>query len=242
MFEIRELPAKLVLLVLATATAVSLLYLSVPRSAAAFLTIAGDKVYDRVKIGKKLTSRQLEQFETSRHRALDWTRNAKIYEELSIAQILKRASLKGVADQRAADEETLRLTAQALALSPTGGRTWLRMAGSEARLNGDSRLLSDALTLSFLTGPVLPLRTLGRIDLALISQQFEQSADRDLIFRQMRIAWAMNPETALSFSAASPRKIALFRAALAYDSVAYDTYNRRLDEYLKRRREHRSAS
>ena len=229
------------LLALAAATASAILFLSVPRTASAFLTISGDKVLSLIRTGRDVTSEQLDQLENSRKEALKWICNGRAYHDLSVVQSIRRGILN--ADlYPLVDNQSLSFARSSLIQSPANGRVWLRLAGAEFHLHGDTKLLSDALTTSLLTAPVLPLRTLYRIELALASSGFEQSADRNLIFRQMRIAWKVSTAKTVAFSAMSARRTALFRAALASDPSAYERFNLMLNQYFDGRQTKPSAS
>tara|TARA_R110000787_G_scaffold86562_12_gene184650 strand:+ start:2645 stop:3388 length:744 start_codon:yes stop_codon:yes gene_type:complete len=225
---------------LAVASAAAILYLSIPRTASAFLTISGDRVLEAIEKGRPVTPAQLSLLERAREEALNWTVSAKAFRDLSIARNLRWTAAAD--DTRAdVDRDIVSLTTRSLTLSPANSQTWLRLASAEARMNGDTELVSEALGLSFLTGPVLPLQTLYRLNLALVSARFDKSADSNLIFRQMRIAWKVDKQSSIRLSAASVRNIALFRAALASDPIEYDKYNMKLEQYFDQKQKKPSA-
>jgi len=232
---LRSRVATIALLALAITNASVIFYLSVPRLATAFLTISGDKVLSQIENGQFVDSDQLDELEKSRNAALGWMPNAKPYYDLGTVQSIRRQrGVSGIGP--AVDREIFSLTKKSLTMSPTSGRAWLRLASAELRLNGDTKLLTDALVTSVLTAPVLPLNTFSRLELMLRSAKFEQSSDPRLMFRQMRIAWKLSAENSILYSAASLRRVALFRAALASDPVSYDRYNIMLNQHFTSRR------
>ena len=203
---------------------VCLLYISIPRTVAAFLTIKGDQILRHIEEGGKVSSDQLGELEQSRWDSLGWVENRKTYFDLTVVNNIRRPTVPA-GDRRSVDEVTLPLIEQSLMLSPASARGWLSLAAVEMRLNGDSKRVADAMMASILTGPVLPYRTLYRLKLMLGSIQFMKSSDQQLLLRQVRIGWKVGADAAVMLSLASPRWIALFRAALASEPAEYDRYN-----------------
>ena len=232
--------SKLGLCAFVIAYAAGLFYLSIPRTGAAFLTISGDKVYDQLAKGNTVSARQLDVLEKSRWESLGWIVDGKTFADLSVAKTARREILAETAHAELY-KEISSLIHNSLSLSPANGRAWLHLAGAEDLINGDTKLKLDALTMSMLTSPVLPVQTFYRLEMAIASKRFKESGNDRLLFRQIRITHKLMPSKIVEFSAESFEKIALFRAALASDPDIYDRYNSSLERFFHFRAKQRPA-
>ena len=68
--------------------AVGLLYLGVPRTIAAFVSLPGDYWLEQIQIRESVSARNLETLIISRERALAWVEAGRVLTDLALAQLM----------------------------------------------------------------------------------------------------------------------------------------------------------
>lgn len=201
----------------AAAAGALLVALAVPRTIAAVVQLPARPVIAEVRDGADLDDRLLELAVDSQSAALDIVADGAGYADLGLLRFVL-ARRAGLADEagRARLAESVRDHRRALALSPSQGFAWTRLAHGELLRHGLSDRLGPLLALAVATAPYNPNLAAPRLDLCLVAWRRLDAPTRARVDAQIRFVAALRP-AALAAIAARRHAVPVVRAALAGD-------------------------
>ena len=211
--------------VVALACATGVLYLSIPRTVAAFLALPGNPVFSRVQRGEPVLLEDVQTLAASRHRVVVWADWPSAWSELAYAEheiAYRQRQTDGRLEPRLV-ERALAATEHALAHSPSESEGWGRLALLRYVMAGPTDAAGKAFAMALLTGPVRPKQVGYRLDLAFRLWPRLSSDDRDLVARFARISWRYAYEEILAI-ADTPARVGIMRAIYASDPSILATF------------------
>jgi len=165
---------------------VSLLWLSIPRTMAAFLNLPGDPVLENIQLGKPVTIDDLNNFVSSRKNSLEWVESGRTWTDLGLAY-LQLAKQVGY-DTEEGTEYTAK-SAQALkaglSLAPASPYAWARLAFLGLQPQNYGIDAKHALIMSLLTGPFERRLASTRIQYALALWDKLEARQQKMIYGQI---------------------------------------------------------
>ncbi len=207
----------------------------VARTISAFSMLPGTPVLKNIQSLNSVQADGLELLIASRKRGLRWSDSGRAWTDLGLAQLLL-ATTEGIDGERRrslVNEAIVSLNA-GLALAPANPFAWTRLAYAESLAKGPSPQVVSALRMALFTAQYEPRLLFVRLELCFqVWSQFD-AGDRDLIFKQVRFAWRIQPKRLVEL-ALRIGKVNLVRASLL--SSRED-----LSEFEKVLREQRSSS
>lgn len=198
--------------------ATGMLYLSIPRMAAAFLGLPGNPVFSRVQRGGAVSLAEVETLAASRHRVVLWADWPSAWSELAYAEheiAYRQRQPNGRLETRLVDR-ALAATEHALAHAPLDSESWGRLALLRYQVAGPTDAAAKAFAMALLTGPVRPKQVGYRLDLAFRLWPRLTSDDRGLVSRYAQISWRYAYNDIVSV-ANTPIRIGIMRAIYASD-------------------------
>ncbi len=188
--KIRALPVA----ILAFVAGLSLLFLGVPGAIDAILMISANKSLERIQPGQPVLLEEFSLIIASEKQSIFWDESGRNWTDLALAQLL-------LAEEIGLDDEASRnLLSEArtslktgLALAPANPYAWTQLAYLEYTISGPSAALAVALKIAILTGPYTARLLFDRLELCFIAWPYFASEARDLVFEQVRLAWADDP-------------------------------------------------
>jgi hypothetical protein len=210
---------------IALASAAGLLYLSVPRTVAAFLALPGDRVFERVQRGETVSLAEVQTLAESRRRAVRWADWPSAWSDLGYAEheIAYRRSRDSGHIEPALIDRALAATQQALAHAPLESEGWGRLALLRYVSRGETEAAAKAFGMALLTGPVRPKQVSYRLDLAFRLWPRLSSDDRALVARYARTSWRYAYEQIVA-TADTPARIGIMRAIYAPDPAILTSF------------------
>lgn len=213
----------------ALGSAVGLLYLSIPRTVAAFLALPGNSVFAHVQRGDKVSLADVRKLATSRRKALKWVDSPRDWAELGYAEHEIAYRLRGQ-DGRLAPklvDRALAATEHALARAPLDSESWSRLAALHYIIAGPTDAAAKAFGMALLTGPVRPKQVGYRLDLAFRLWPRLTPDERDLVARYAYISWRYAYDQIVAV-ANTPARIGIMRAIYAPDPSILANFEWRL--------------
>ncbi len=175
--------------------AVGLLYLGAPRTIAAFVSLPGNALLERIQIGESLSARDLEILIVSRERALAWVEAGRVQTDLALARlVLAEASGEDGAYERAGLARAIESLRAGLARAPARPYAWTRLALAELEAGGPSPALAKPLEMALITARYTPRLLFVRLDLCLVAWPYFGSDAREMVYEQVRITWRRSPD------------------------------------------------
>ena len=154
--------------VVALASAAGLLYLSIPRTVAAFFALPGDSVFERVQRGEAVSLEDVRTLATSRQRAVLWADWPSEWSDLGYAEheiAYRERGPDGRLDPKLLDR-AVAATEHALAHAPLESEAWGRLALLRYVMAGPDAAASAADALSALRFISASFRALIRLSSA----------------------------------------------------------------------------
>jgi len=208
--------------------AAGLLYLGAPRTIAAFVSLPGDYVLERIQIGESVSTRNLETLIISRERALAWVEVGRVQTDLALAQlVLAEASGENGAYDQAGVARAIESLRAGLARAPARPYAWVRLALAELEAGGPSPEVAKPLEMALITARYIPRLLFVRLELCLIAWPDLNSDARDLVFQQVRIAWHRSPDRLVDLALLMER-LDVVRTALLISPVELEAFEKRL--------------
>ena len=204
--------------VVALGSAAGLLYLSIPRTVAAFFALPGDSVFEHVQRGEAVSLKDIGTLATSRQRAVLWADWPRAWSDLGYAEheiAYRERAADGRLDPKLVDR-AVAATEQALARAPLDSEAWGRLALLRYVTAGPTDSAAKAFGMALLTGPVRPKQVGYRLDLAFRLWQRLSPDDRNLVARYARISWRYAYDQILD-TANTPVRLGIMRAIYAPD-------------------------
>ena len=208
--------------------AVGLLYLGAPRTIAAFVSLPGNALLERIQIGESLSARDLEILIVSRERALAWVEAGRVQTELALAQlVLAKASGEDGGYDQAGVARAIESLRAGLARAPARPYAWTRLALAELESGGPSPALAKPLEMALITARYTPRLLFVRLDLSLIAWPYFEPDTRELVFEQIRIAWNRSPDRLVEL-ALIMELLDVVRTALRISPLELEAFENRL--------------
>ena len=208
--------------------AVGLLYLGAPRTIAAFVSLPGDYVLERIQIRESMSARNLETLIISRERALAWVEAGRIQTDLALAQlVLAKASGEDGAYDQAEVARAIESLRAGLARAPARPYAWTRLALAELEAGGPSPEVAKPLEMALITARYVPHLLFVRLELCLVAWPYFDSDARDLVFQQVRIAWRRWPDRMVDLALITER-LDVVRTALLISPLELEAFETRL--------------
>ena len=208
--KIRTLPAA----ALGLAAGASLLFLGVPATIDAFLSIPANSVLLKLQNGEPVSKEEISLVIDSKRRSLSWLEDGRKWADLAAAQLL-------LAEQMGDDESGQDLNSEArrslkigLGLAPADAFAWTRFAYADFLISGPSAPVATALQMAILTAPYNPRLLFLRLQLCFVVWPHFMPTDRDLVYQQVRFAWKDDPKRLVTI-AWDLHQIGLVRTALS---------------------------
>lgn len=167
-----------------------LIALGAPRMISAFAKIPSSPVLQKIQKLQPVETQDLEILVASQRRGLSWSQSGRKWTDLGLAQML-------MAEKKdPGDPEGLRLINAAigslktgLAMAPASPFAWMRLAFAETMAAGPSPSALSAFRLGLVMAPYEPRLSIARISLGFALWSELKSADKNLVFQQVRFAW-----------------------------------------------------
>jgi len=208
--------------------AVGLLYLGAPRTIAAFVSLPGDYVLERIQIRESVSARNLETLIISRERALVWVEAGRVQTDLALAQlVLAEASGEDGAYDQAGVARAIESLRAGLARAPARPYAWTRLALAELEAGGPSPELAKPLEMALITARYIPRLLFVRLDLCLVAWPYFDSDAREMVFEQLRIAWHRSPDRLVELALIMER-LDEVRTALLISPLELEAFEKRL--------------
>ena len=221
-------PRRLGAALVAASLAVMLLWLALPRLAAALLAVPGQAVVHDLLAGQQPPVADLENAARALATARAWAADGGY--DLDRGLVLLRhsqqaATLAEAARLKAASRAA---TVRGLAEAPVQPSAWLRLANLRQQ-DGDAIGAGRALRLSLLTGPMVPAILPDRLRLAFALWPMLDDDTRALVPHQIRLAWVLAPAflSSLTVDAASTARVGEALATLSEEDMALFLRNHR---------------
>jgi hypothetical protein len=210
--------------------AAGLLYLGAPRTIAAFVSLPGDYVLERIQIGESVSARNLETLIISRERALAWVEAGRVRTDLALAQlVLAKASGEDGAYDQAGMARAIESLRAGLARAPARPYAWVRLALAELEAGGPSPEVAKPLEMALISARYIPRLLFVRLELCLIAWPYLNSDARDLVFQQVRIAWHRSPDRLVDL-ALHMERLDVVRTALLISPLELEAFEKRLQQ------------
>ncbi len=208
--------------------AVGLLYLGAPRTIAAFVSLPGDYLLERIQTRERVSTKNLETLIISRERALAWVEAGRVQTDLGFAQqVLAKASGEDGAYERAGLARAIESLRAGLARAPARPYPWTRLAFLELVAGGASPALAKPLEMALITARYEPRLLFARLENCLIAWPYFDSDAREMVFEQVRIAWHSSPDR-LAELALLWWRMDVVRAALRASPLDLEAFEKRL--------------
>ncbi len=207
--------------------AVGLLYLGVPRTIAAFVSLPGDYPLEQIQNRESVSARDLEILIISRERALAWVEGGRVQTELALAQlVLAEASGEDGRYDQAGVARAIESLRAGLARAPARPYAWTRLAlAEELEAGGPSPELAKPLELALITARYTPRLLFVRLHLCLHAWPYFDSDARELVIQQVRIAWHRSPDRLVDLALIMGRLDAV-RTALLISPLELEAFER----------------
>lgn len=196
--------------------AVSLLWLAVPRTMAAFTALPANPLAERLYEARPLTAEQARQVIESRLGGLEWTKNPSYFSDLSRAYVslgnADRADRPAVAT--GSFDRAVAMARAGVAVSPVDPWSWVDLAVAHHARSANRPELLSAFSTALVVGPNWPGAAYRLLDIGLVLWPALSSGDRSLLMRQARNAWRLSPQHYV-MRATTPERAGILRAALA---------------------------
>ena len=210
--------------------AVGLLYLGIPRTIAAFVSLPGDYLLEEIQIGESLSAKNLEILIISRERALAWVEAGRVQTDLGFAQqVLAKASGEDGAYDRAGVARAIESLRAGLARAPARPYPWTRLAFVEIVAGGASPALAKLLEMALITARYEPRLLFARLENCLIAWPYFDLDAREMVFEQVRIAWHRSPDR-LAELALLWWQMDVVRTALRASPLDLEDFEKRLQQ------------
>ena len=200
-----------------------LLVLAIPRTVAAWASLAAEPAIEKIQLGKTVSEAELEVGTAGLQRALAWTSSARRLTDLALLELVRAEGL-GYLDHRRAKllaEAEEHVTA-GLMSNPANGFAWLRLAVIRELRGAHGREVASALAQSVDMAP--NMRRLWIPRCGLILRYWGAFTEDELLSmrRQIRTIWSVPGErTALLAVAMSSGHDVMIGWALADDPEAF---------------------
>lgn len=195
----------------------ALLILGLPRLVAALILVSGQPVMDALELGRDVGDDDLASFERASQLARRFSGSGRIASFLAAAKIAEADRLPANAARERAKlaGEAIALLEEGLAKAPADSFAWGRLAYARVLRDGPDAKAGEAWRLSVLTAPadrrLVPWR--ARLGIAVLPGLADE--DRDMLDRQIRLAWLTDGEGLARFARdAGPETVNIVRAAL----------------------------
>lgn len=206
-----------------------LLYLAIPRTVSAFLSLPERPYSTDVYAGGEIEAQALEALVNSRHQASNWVNSGRTWSDLAMAHLLmaevgELSSKDRLSHLRQAEgflEASLRL-------APANPHDWTRRAYVGMLLQGPTQSGASALVMSMLTARYEPDLMFARLRLCFKSWRYFSPADQNLVLDQVRLAWRQSPDRVLDITRHNAW-IDILRAAFAHNPDYLADLKQRLD-------------
>ncbi len=195
-----------------------LLVLSAPRLVASVLLLPGDHVLTRIqKLAGSAPKEDLMTLVRSRKAALEWLDSGRIRTDLALAQILL-AEAQGTVLRPAPNlaKGAARNLEIGLAKGPANTHAWARLALVRYRIDGATREVAKLVSMSALIGLNEPRLVFPRIGLSLVLWERFDKSERELVLRQVRYAWRIDPKRLVALARRSGQPLPI-RVGLGRD-------------------------
>jgi hypothetical protein len=141
-------------IVVGLALGFALLWLAIPRTMAAFVSLPGDPVLQAIQTGKTVTNDDLSGFIASRNNALKWVDAGRTWTDLGLGHLHLAEQAGGdTATATSYREKSARALKTGLSMAPANSYAWARMSYLDLRLGRARAHVRDSLILSLFTGP-----------------------------------------------------------------------------------------
>ncbi len=208
--------------------AVGLLYLGAPRTIAAFVSLPGDYLLERIQIRESVSVGDLKILIVSRERALAWVEAGRVQTDLALAQmVLAKASGEDGAYDQAGLARAIESLRAGLAKAPARPYAWTRLALAELEAGGPSPKLAEPLEMALITARYTPRLLFVRLELCLIAWPYFDSDARELVIQQVRIAWRRSPGRLVELALVLER-LDVVRTALLISPLELEAFEKRL--------------
>ena len=167
-----------------------LVYLSAPRTMAAFSSLSGDPVLVRIQNGQRVSVKRLRTLIETRKRALRWLGSGRTHTDLGLAQLLLAQELAGDGDlDRVRLEAATDSLRAGLTRAPARPHAWTRLAYAQYLAEGASPRMARALEMAIATAPFEPRLLFTRLELSFLAWPHFVEDSRRLVHEQVRLAW-----------------------------------------------------
>jgi hypothetical protein len=216
--------------------AAGLLWLSVPRTVAAFVALPADRIADDLYQGRPAGPEEIDRLVATRERALAWADNPSHRVDLARAHIAR--GVAGTREGTGLDiislDRAVATAGEAVTRSPVEPWPWIELAQALYMRSGGGAETAAVLSAAMVVGPDWPGAPFRNLDLGLALWTSLGPEDRSLLLRQARRSWARSRPLYV-LRATTPVRAAILRAALADDPRALLDFERRLAQLRKER-------
>ena len=209
---------RLITAAVALSVAVGGLYLAIPRSISGIIAFESLSTMSRLRAGRLVSKERHDRLVRAQAQASVWNTSGQQRIDsafvLIVGQFTHAREIRANISEQVDFKQAEGLLKDGLALSPVSADGWRWLA--IARLSAKDRLgAAAAVRMSLYAGPYEPLLAVSRLRLLIrLWDQFPAS-EREMIYRQIRFAWAHSQDGVVSLAAESQNNLWPFRLALA---------------------------
>jgi hypothetical protein len=219
----RDLPA----IVLSAGLAITLLALGVPRSVAAWASLAADPPIEKLQTAKTPTDAELAEGIAGLQRALAWVPSARRMTDLALLEAEQALRLSGEDPKRAeAFARAERHLVDGLMANPADAFAWVRLAFVREQLGAPDRKIAEALAQSLDVGPNIRSLWIPRATMFLTYWRYLTVDELPAMRAQLRTIWTANEAMRLELLQAVVRteQVPLITWALEDDATAQEGF------------------
>lgn len=177
--------------------AAAMIWLAVPRAVAGLILFSGQGTLTSLRLGEAVPAAARERLLAKQRSALAWSRSGAplIDYGFTIMAAQARDAREG---KKTATKKTIaaaeRVLVAGLSRMPVSAEGWFMLAVIRRATPGNEASAASAIRMSVFTGPHVPVLAVTRLRTMFYLWPQFSGDERQLIYRQVRFAWAVAPE------------------------------------------------
>jgi hypothetical protein len=196
----------------------TLLYLAIPRFAAAIATLPSGPILAEIQENKPVSLTVLSILIKSQQRGLSWHQSARGWTDLGLAQVLAAQKTQDTKVRSKLLRDAQDSLVNGLSLGPSNAYAWARLAYVDLAINGLSPSVTQKISLSISRGPYDRRLVFPRLQLYFLAWSTFDKSTQQIVLDQVLYAWSIDPTETVALATKFERIGIVYAALIAHPS------------------------